>query len=212
MSYDAPFLKLKTANEDVVISVSEVGANLNMNSEIINAKSNLLTMIISAVQECAENITRRNFLTSEWTQLISCFPVATSQNPKRMIQLEKSPFQSISEIKYLKNDETTEVVIDPTIYYPFKSADYASVLPVPNGTWPSDVSLRLQTISLTFKSGYGDKSKNVPKSLRLAMLRHVAYFYANRGDCECSASNAEKIAPAGSMTVYKNYQILFMAL
>lgn len=214
MPYRASFLKLVSGTDQSVISAGEIGAQLKLNSALLKAQSNLLDLIAFAVQECAENVTRRDFLTKTWNQKIDWFPFPTAENPLSCIELQKSILQVDEEIiiSYLKNDNITNVAVDTADYYIDESPDYSKVLPVPNIFWPRDVSDRLQSVNIQFKSGYGDVPKDVPRMLRMAMLQHAAYFYANRGDCACTAANMMEIAPPEAMAVYENNQILFMAL
>lgn len=213
MHYRAPFLKLVSETDESVIKAGEIGAHLKLNSAMLKVQSNVLNLIAFAVQECAENVTRRDFLTKVWDQKIDCFPGISEDNRLSSIELRKSILQVNEEIivSYL-NDDSTTVVVDRADYYIDESPDYSRILPLPDTRWPADVNNRLQSVTIRFSSGYGNSPKNVPKMLRMAMLQHAAYFYANRGDCACTADNAADMAPAESMAVYENNQILLMAL
>lgn len=214
MHYRAPFLKLVTETDESVIKAGEIGAQLKLNATMIKRQANVLDLIAYAVQECAENVTRRDFLTKTWDQKIDWFPFPTSENPLSCIELQKSILQFDQPIivSYLKNDDTTTVVVDSADYYIDESPDYSRILPQPNTFWPTDVSDRLQSINIEFNSGYGDKPKSVPRTLRQALLQHAAHFYTNRGDCDCTAANAMEIAPPEAMAVYENNQIQLWAL
>ncbi len=215
--FRAPVLILDAESEEYPISIKEVGANLRLSKDQMKRESNLLTMIISAVTECAEDWTRRDFLTKEWTQLQDCFPgggqfFAPSSDVLQEITLFKSPLQSVESIEYLSNDETTTIVVAAADYYIDQQDDYSGVLPIPNVQWPTDISARLQAVQIKFKTGFGDKPIDTPKGLRLAMVHHAAYFYANRGDCGCTSANATEVVPGEVEGVYDSHRIIRMAL
>ena len=216
--YKEPFYKLVSESQKLPISVSEVGVALRLSKTQLKASSNFITIVIASVVEVAEDITRREMLTKEWLMLFDNFPGGgqffTLRQGNQAIEMSRSVFQSIVEFKYLKSDDVTEVVIPATDYQINESADYNHILPLPDASWPTDVSRRVQSVSIQFKSGYGDDAVDVPKSLRMAMIQHSAHLFENRGACGgggCSSEEALYLAPSSAMGIYMNHQILFMA-
>lgn len=217
--FRAPVLILKTASTELPITTKEVADQLALSSDMLRKQSNLITAIIAAVTTCAEEWTKKDFLTKTWEQLTDGFPGGfgftffdDQSGARQAIELRKSPLQSVTTVSFLSNDDTTTVVVPSTDFYIDQQPDYSRVVPIPNTIWPTNVSQRLQAITIEFITGFGDKPSDVPNDLRYAMIEHSAFFYKNRGDCSCDGATAMKIMPASAKATYDANKIIWMAL
>lgn len=154
-----------------------------------------LQTMIEAVKLQAEDVTGRTLLTTTYLTFRDQFP--------REIMLKQSPVQSLTNIQYYLNGVLQTV--DSLTYQLTQSEAYPLISLLPNKFWPSDYDRRRQTIRITFVAGYGDTETSIPQDLRIAMLNHIAYWWANRGDCTCNS--AEASLPPASRAIYSDYQI-----
>lgn len=116
------------------------------------------------------------------------------------IELKKSKLQSVSSVKYFKDEVLTTV--DDSVYYETEEYDYSRIALVDGQSWPSDVDNRLQAVVIEFVSGYGVDDEAVPADIKTAIKQHVANAFVNRGDCSDS-----KWLPSGAEGVYRNNRI-----
>lgn len=179
----------------------------------------LLTAVITAVRVCAENFTKRNFISTGFETFRNDFtdfqfdtingagiisPAYSNfddDGPK--IQLRRSPYLSDAAITYTDDDDSPQTLVLDTDFYVEKTNEWSNLLPI--SSWPDDVRDRRQDIKITFTAGYGATASDVPADLRHAMKMHVVDFYRNRGDCD----DCEACISGVVMMIYKKYRILF---
>ncbi len=96
------------------------------------------------------------------------------------LNLPRPPVSSVTHIKFF-DDADTENTFSTDKYYLDNQREPARVKLRRGEVWPT--ALRVSNaIEVTYVSGYGDTSADVPAQLRLAMLQYVAFIYENRGD------------------------------
>lgn len=144
-----------------------------------------LNLLINTVTRYAEKSMGRRLITSTWRTYRDDF------NSEIVIELQQNPFQSLVEFKYYNTDGALiDVGLPPTSLY-FITDDpngYVQIALQPNKLWAQDVQARLQAVRIDFKVGYGDAKESVPADIRGAMLQHIAFLYANRGDSDVAGS------------------------
>ena len=136
----------------------------------------LLGDLITTARNYGEKYIGRDFINKTYVCYLDCFP-----NSFHSIELRKSKLQSISSIEYYKDDVLTDV--DSSIYYFTDESEYSTINLKTTESWPRDADDRKQTVKITFVSGYGATSADVPQGIKSAMLAHIANMYENRGDC-----------------------------
>ncbi len=145
-----------------------------------------LLSLIKVVTEYGEKITGRDFINKTYEGFLNRFPKDNCQS----IEIRKSKLQSISSIQYLKDGVLT--TFDPSKYY-FTKSDNFSIIALEDGeSWPKDADNKRQSVIITFISGYGDDSCDIPATLRQAMLSQLTVLFENAGDCSDSDSNNEQ--------------------
>ena len=101
---------------------------------------------------------------------------------KTVIDLPNSPVSSVTSITTF-DDADTGTVFAASKYYVDTSAKPARVVLRNGETWPT--ALRVgNAIEIVYVAGFGSSPRQVPESIRLAMLQYIAFMYEHRGDFE----------------------------
>lgn len=169
-----------------------------------SSQDTYLTILIKAVTAFAEKYTKRDFITRTYETLRDSFG--------NSLVIRRSPFVSVSKVEYLVDDILTTVLTD--IYFLTDSNTYPHLSLKVDGVWPTNEDLREQAVKITFTVGYGTDTTDVPESLRIGMLQHIAALYENRGDCDSSRvsggilAGAQKFLPVDAQLIYDMYRII----
>lgn len=199
------------------VTLDNVKSHLKITS---SSEDVLLTIYLNAAIDFAEKFTRRDFITRTYETFRDFFPGMSEgyyqfgQNQALGslnigggnvgFEIRRSPLQSIEKIEYLVSDVLT--LVDSSIYYNTLEADYSEVLTKESGDWPEDADSRLQAITITFKSGFGDEATDMPAWVTEGILQHVAEMYSNRGDCDFSGG-VDKFLPVTARLLYMHNRI-----
>jgi hypothetical protein len=173
----------------------------------------LLAVLITTAAQAAEQYLRRSLITQTWklTLDLDCsgldlgegvydLPVtALHSGLPRVIELPKGPVQSITSVKTYDLDNTEST---------FSSANYSAdtagdrLVLAYGATWPSN--LRPQAAAaITYVTGYGATSTNVPSPIKTGLLIHMASLYEQRGMCEDAMS-----LPPGAQQLLNQYRVM----
>jgi uncharacterized phiE125 gp8 family phage protein len=161
------------------------------------ADDDLITSMLAAATTWGENYTGREFRANTWTLLTDDFS-------DRMC-LYRAPVATITTIKYLVSDVLTTIA--NTVYYLKKNLQFAEILLKEDQLWPTDIDAREQAIEIEFVT----ESYRDTDAIATAIMRHVAYWYKNRGDCGssssagCSCGDAAK--GSGVTAIYDQFRI-----
>lgn len=190
-----------TAPTEEPLTLAEVKDFLRI--DITDDDTYITNTVIPGVRLCAESITKRIMISTEFETFRNGFGEDKSfrTGGKRPIVLRKSPYISTTSFTY-KTDDGTSTLTENTDFFVEKVGDYSKLRP--EDLWPSDNKRREQSIIVKFRAGYADAA-SVPKDLKQAMLQHSGFMYQNRGDCECDIDSATS---AGAMGIYQKYRIL----
>ncbi len=184
------------------ITLAEVKAQIGISD---TSDDTLLTAMITAVRTCAEKITNRTFIDTEFTTYRNGFSDFQyyQSGGECQLELRRSPYLSSAAITYTDCDDATQTLVLDTDFYVEKRTTWSRLLPIVE--WPLDVRNRRQDVTIVFNAGYGASGSDVPADLRQAMLMHVAAFYANRGDCSDAACG--ECVDCAVMMIYNKYRI-----
>lgn len=115
------------------------------------------------------------------------------------IELPRYPLQSVDTITV---DGSSITIAD---YFLIDTAQNYGRLVLKRGkTFPIISDLSANAVLITYTSGYGNASTDVPNDLRLAALQLSAFMFNHRGD-GCSASKAFK--ESGAKDLCSSYKI-----
>jgi len=176
------------------LSLAEAKKQLNIDSDFTD-DDDYITALIGAAADAFEGYTNTTLMESTYTTNRTCWTCP--------MELKRRPLISVTSIKY--NDEDD---VDQTV----DSADYKAISEYPFGRiyfkdtfdYPTLANYPSQ-ITITFKAGLYSATADVVPSLKQGLLEHVAYLYANRGDC--SNENANDSLSVASKRFYNPYRI-----
>ncbi len=160
-------LNLKTAPASEPLSLEEAKAHLRVDGADENT---LISELIVAAREFAENTTHRALITQTWELVLD---KAGSE-----IEVPLPPLQEVSKIETIDEDGVKAEV--PTAYYLVDASGAPGRIRLaPYYTWPEHRGFA--SFIVTFKAGYGLAASSVPKDIRTAIRQLVGLLYENRG-------------------------------
>lgn len=127
--------------------------------------------IITSATKQAEMRTERQFITATWELRLDRFP--------SLIELRKNPVASISSVKYVDINGTTQTVAT-TVYDTDTDQEPARIFPSTGQNWPVPKD-QLQAVQVQFVAGYGAASAVPAKVKRLIKLLIEQEYYGNWG-------------------------------
>lgn len=163
-----------------------------------------ISALITAARKHAETRLRSALITQTWTLMLDSFPSAGGYynraireiwpslggmpsglgfypglvpNSTGVIDLPYPPLQSVVAVNYYDFNGNFQVV-SPSLYNvslqfsPRIQPQYSHVWPISRPT--------IDSVQITFTSGYGNLQTNVPVNVQQAILMHVAHLYENR--------------------------------
>jgi len=130
----------------------------------------LIAQIMLAATTAAEHYQRRTYITRERVYYLDAFP--------RIIRPPYSPLVTVEKIEYYDTNGTLQELA-PANYRKDIDTEPGRVTEAYNCTWP-DTRAMTGAVIVTYTSGYGALSTNVPDDIRLAIKMMVAHFYEHR--------------------------------
>lgn len=138
----------------------------------------MLTLLIQAMREYAENRTGRAFVQRTLELTLPCFP------DDGIIELPYPPLVSVASVKYYAYDGTLTTV-DPSDYEVDTYGEPGRVQPAYLETWEGSRNV-FNAVQVRYEAGYAptgsptDYRENVPASLKLWMQARLATLFENR--------------------------------
>lgn len=168
---------------DLPLTVKQVKGYLKL-GEKQHPDDDLLALFLAAAVDYAEKYIGRELRANTWILRLDEFV------PVR-ICLARDPIDTISEVARLVSDTFTAVAT--SVYYLKPNVQASEILLLPDQVWPVDQDVGIEhAIRITFVT----KSHRCLDQAKLGILRHVAYLYENRGDCDPKDSNAVELSGA----------------
>ena len=156
--------------------------------------TNLVTALMTAARDWAENFTNRTLINTTYTLSLDAigerdqflregmFTGAYQIPYLNYIELPRSPVASVTHIKSF-NDANTESTLAASNYYSDLVREPARVVLRDGGSWPTDLR-NANGIEVQYVAGYGSSGADVPEPIRVAMFEYVTFLYEHRGDFE----------------------------
>lgn len=143
----------------------------------LSDEATTVELMITAVRERAEAITRRALVTQSWKLTLDAFPYTA--NP---INLPLPPLQTVDSITYIDSNGDQQT-LDPLSYRVGTSGEPGYVKPAYGLYWPITLN-DTDVVEINFTCGYGPiapaTSLNVPKGIIQWCLINVANLFENR--------------------------------
>lgn len=160
-------LKLITAPTAEPVTLDEAKAQCRVED---TASDTLLTGLIAAAREMAEQETGRALMTQTWELALDAFPAGE-------IDLVKVPVQSITSVKYLDGNGAEQTIANAN--YTLDSYGIGHwLLPAYDYDWPATLD-SANAVKVRFVCGYADAA-SVPPGVKLWMKAQIAHWFANR--------------------------------
>jgi len=166
-----------------------------------------LNLIIRTAVNRAENYMNRALVTRAFKTYRDQF--------EDVIEIRRPPFVALTSFKYVNSAGTIiDVGILPSETYYVTDNIYPQIILYPGKSWPTDIMVKKQAITIEFTSGYGVTKEAMPEDIRQALLIHCAYLYSNRGDSDLAASDPGGLQvgqslgiPGAAKDIYDSYRI-----
>lgn len=161
-------LKLITPASTYPVTLAEAKLHCRIDTAADDA---LVTALITAATEMAEQRTGRALLEQTWELTLDAFPSA--------FELTRVPVQTITSVKYY-DSSAVQQTIDPSAYV-LDTADgdgNAYVVPALGASWPS-AGDQINAVSVRYVAGYANAAA-VPQSIKSWILLQVGAMYENR--------------------------------
>lgn len=132
----------------------------------------LITSLITAARQLAEEITRRALITQTWDLKMDAWPDDT------VLELPLPPLASVTSVSY-KDSSAVTATFGSSNYTVATSGIYGRIVLLEGVSWPSVTLYAAEAISVRFVAGYG-LAVNVPQAIKQAILLLVGHYYENR--------------------------------
>ena len=173
-------LNLITAPQVEPLTLEDVEGQVRLPGQL-SAEAETVDMMITAIRERAEAVTRRALISQVHELVLDGFP-----SGRQIIILPKPPLQSVESIVYTDVDgveQTLDSFAYRVITQTGPTAGYGYVIPAYGLNWPTALN-DVATVKIRFKCGYGPlvagESDNIPKGIKQWMLINVANAFENR--------------------------------
>jgi hypothetical protein len=181
------------------INLAEAKAFL---AEVGTSNDALITSLITAARQAAEEYTRRKFISTTITMHLDRFPfsydnqwwdgvrdgsIRELHGNGSQIALPFAPIVSVTSIKTFAPDDT-ETVFDASSY----RVDTNGYITLKDGrVWPSNLRER-DAIQIVYVAGYGATASSVPEAVKLGIKSIVSAWFNHR-ECMDMPASAESI-------------------
>jgi len=172
-------LKLKTPPPVEPVTLVEVKSLLRIDD---NDDDNLISSMITAIRQRAEEWTRRSFLTQTLTLWLDEFPHRSGSTMnklnERVIHIPRPPMQSVIFIKTYDSDNST-VTFDASDYFVDTASSPGRLALNDNSSWPTSLR-KFSAVEVEFIAGYGSNASDVPEGIKQGMLQWIKLLFANK--------------------------------
>lgn len=129
-------------------------------------RDDLLDQVITAARLEVEARTRRQLITATYAWTLDSFPGLSGT-----LYIPRPPYQSTTTLAFVDTAGAADTLIENTDFVigtPETNSGKSRMCPAYGLVWPSTYT-EPDSVTVTFKSGYGDAAASVPAALRLAM-------------------------------------------
>lgn len=174
---------LKKATGEIPVSLKQAKSYLKLPLEV-DADDDFLTLAIEAASDFAEGYVRRELRANEWELYLDAF--------EDRIGIRRHPIATIDEVAYMASGSFT--VVSSSVYYLKPATQAYEILLNDDEEWPDEdlIDDREHVVKITFTT---EAHPKLPQ-IKLGILRHVAWLYENRGDCDVKSADAAELSGA----------------
>lgn len=169
--------RVLTAPLEEPVTLAEAKAHLRIEDDITD-DDDLITALIAAARQVAENLTSRALVRQQLEVSLECFP--------SVIELPGGHFLEMTHLKYINATGTLTTLVADTDYQIDSRREPALVLPAYGKSWPGTRAVP-NAVTVTYWAGYapGDGSptdyrENIPAAIKQWIKLRVAHLYEQR--------------------------------
>ena len=171
-------LRLVTPASALAVTLAEAKAHLRVDG---TDEDSLITALIAAATETAEQITGRAIMLQTWEIAIDAFPES--------IDITRVPLSSVTSVTYTDAAGASQTLTSGT-HYRIRTIDdfsFSSIVPAYGYTWPTTRS-DTDVVVVRFVAGYANAAA-VPQPIKNWILLAIGDMYARR---ERSSTGTER--------------------
>ncbi len=165
------------------VTLAEAKAHLRIEDA---AEDALITALIVAARQWAEEYTGRAFINQTWQLWRDDWPETD------WVELPRYPVVSVSQIQTF-DDADAATTWNSANYFVDAARDFGRVVRRKAACWPLP-SRSAQGVLIEYVAGYGASPSSVPEAIRLAIRQIVAAWHENRGDEKGDAMPSAMVA------------------
>lgn len=154
-----------------------------------SADDTIISDIIGGATTWGERYTGREFRANTWVLTLDHFTDS--------IIISRDHVNSVTTVKHYVDDVL--ITVPDTVYYLDIHHTYSELHLKSGQIWPTNSDDREDAVKVTFDT----KSYHDTETIKLALYRHVAFLYSNRGDC--GVEDAAK--KSGAIELYNTMKI-----
>lgn len=162
--------QLITAPTTEPLTLAEAKAHMRVD---ISDDDTLITSLLAAARQYAEQLTARSFITQQWRFVFDSF----YESDTSTIYLEKGPISAIDSITYVDMAGTTQTMAS-TDYVADLSGPLVRITPRFGKVWPIALP-QIGSAAVNFTAGYGAAAA-VPEGLKSWIKLRLGALYENR--------------------------------
>lgn len=202
-----------------VATVAEMDIFLRGDNVLESVDGELLTTLIQAAREYAEEFTRRAFITQTWTAYMDRWPQtkdplgwwdgvregSIAMGQANSLTLPIGPLQSVTSVSTF-DDDNTETTFDAVNYFLNTTRTPGEIILNTEATWPVFTRNR-NGVKVVYVCGYGDNATDVPAPLRTAVKMLAAHWYENREFTKTQSDMNQAVAPIHLQSILNRYKV-----
>lgn len=162
-----------TASQDYAVLVQEAAEHAKIEGATLTAERGYIELLIRAAIKYLENQRDETLTETEYEYYLEEFP-----SDSEWVEPPRYPLRSVTSITYTDEDGATQT-LSTDVYDVDTKRRPGRIFLKFDQSWPSTREIP-QAVKVTFKSGYGPLSQDVPAHLKLALFMIVAHWYENR--------------------------------
>ena len=186
-----PVLELDEAKQHAMVDHDDDDAHV---TRLIKAATSYLDGWSGILGRC--------LVTQTWRQSMAGFP-------GRCIRLALDPVQQVDAISYVDGADQVQTVASDD--FRLHTDDRGAYVALTDGaSWPTDLAVRDDAVSVTYTAGYGAESADVPEAIRHAVAFMVADWYEFRESAQMNggaATNRIPIAAEALLAPFRRWQV-----
>jgi len=168
-------LKIKNSPSLELVSLAEAKELLRIDD---STDDNLISSMITAIRQRAEEWTGRSFLTQTWTLWLNEFPFRINNVNGRVIVIPRPPLQAVTFIKSY-DTENAASIFDASDYFVDSAPSPGRIALNENSSWPTGLR-KFSAVEIEFIAGYGYLASDVPEGIKQGMLQWIKLLFANK--------------------------------